>query len=106
MAGAAASAIWAVIDRWLAEGTEVERLPPMIDEAFTLLERGSARLARQLAEARPQVPLEGQHARTDSRGLEALEPGWPASCSASHSSAKPPLAMLPTMSRIVMATSS
>ncbi len=40
MAGAAASAIWAVIDRWLAEGTEVERLPPMIDEAFTLLERG------------------------------------------------------------------
>jgi AcrR family transcriptional regulator len=40
MAGAAASAIWAVIDRWLAEGTEVERLPPMIDEAFTLLEQG------------------------------------------------------------------
>ena len=40
MAGAAASAIWAVIDRWLAEGTEVERLLPMIDEAFTLLEQG------------------------------------------------------------------
>ena len=40
MAGAAASAIWAVIDRWLAEGADVERLPPMIDEAFTLLEQG------------------------------------------------------------------
>jgi AcrR family transcriptional regulator len=40
MAGAAASAIWAVIDRWLAEGADVERLTPMIDEAFTLLEEG------------------------------------------------------------------
>ena len=40
MAGAAASAIWAVIDRWLAEGADVERLPPMIDEAFALLEQG------------------------------------------------------------------
>lgn len=40
MAAAAASTIWAVIERWLAEGPGVERLPPMIDEAFTLLERG------------------------------------------------------------------
>jgi AcrR family transcriptional regulator len=40
MASAAASTIWTVIERWLAEGTEVERLPPMIDEAFALLEQG------------------------------------------------------------------
>jgi AcrR family transcriptional regulator len=40
MAGAAAATIWTVIERWLAEGTEVERLAPMIDEAFTLLEQG------------------------------------------------------------------
>jgi AcrR family transcriptional regulator len=40
MAGAAASTIWTVIERWLAEGTEVERLAPMIDEAFALLEDG------------------------------------------------------------------
>jgi AcrR family transcriptional regulator len=40
MASAAAGAIWAVIERWLAEGSEVERLAPMIDEAFTLLEQG------------------------------------------------------------------
>jgi AcrR family transcriptional regulator len=43
MAGAAASAIWTVIDRWLAEGTEVDHLPPMIDEAFALLEQGLSR---------------------------------------------------------------
>jgi len=40
MAGAAAATIWAVIDRWLVDGTAVERLSPMIDEAFELLERG------------------------------------------------------------------
>jgi len=40
MASAAASTIWTVIQRWLAEGTEVERLMPMIDEAFALLEQG------------------------------------------------------------------
>jgi AcrR family transcriptional regulator len=40
MAGAAAAAIWAVIERWLAEGSDVDRLPPMIDEALTLLEQG------------------------------------------------------------------
>ena len=40
MAASAASAIWTVIECWLADGTEVERLPPMIDEAFALLEDG------------------------------------------------------------------
>jgi AcrR family transcriptional regulator len=40
MASAAASTIWTVIERWLAEGKQVERLIPMIDEAFALLEEG------------------------------------------------------------------
>jgi hypothetical protein len=40
MAGAAASTLWTVIDRWLAEGSEVDRLPSMIDQAFELLEQG------------------------------------------------------------------
>ena len=54
MASTAASTLWTVIERWLAEGTEVERLMPMIDEAFALLEQGlsSARpLARRGASA-------------------------------------------------------
>jgi AcrR family transcriptional regulator len=56
MAGAAASTIWTVIDRWLAEGIEVERLSPMIDEAFALLERGFSGArprARRAASAGP-----------------------------------------------------
>jgi AcrR family transcriptional regulator len=62
MAGAAASAIWAVIDRWLAEGAAVERLPPMIDEAFALLEQG-------FSEARPPARrgASAGRARTQSR---------------------------------------
>jgi AcrR family transcriptional regulator len=62
MAGAAASAIWAVIDRWLAEGADVERLPPMIDEAFTLLEQG-------FSEVRPPARrgASAGRARTQSR---------------------------------------
>ena len=62
MAGAAASAIWAVIERWLAEGSDVERLPPMIDEAFTLLEQG-------FSEARPPARrgASAGRARTQSR---------------------------------------
>jgi AcrR family transcriptional regulator len=40
MAGAAVSTIWAVIERWLAEGADVEHLMPMIDEAFSLLADG------------------------------------------------------------------
>jgi AcrR family transcriptional regulator len=62
MAGAAASAIWAVIERWLAEGGDVERLSPMIDEAFTLLERG-------FSEARPPARrgASAGRARTQSR---------------------------------------
>jgi AcrR family transcriptional regulator len=69
MAGAAASAIWAVIDRWLAEGTEVERLPPMIDAAFTLLEQG-------FSPARPRARRGGRAgpARTQSRRARQPRP--------------------------------
>jgi AcrR family transcriptional regulator len=42
LAGTAVSAIWTVVDRWLAEDAPVERLVPMIDEAFDLLELGFA----------------------------------------------------------------
>jgi hypothetical protein len=45
IAGAAASAIWTVIDRWLAEGGDVERLSAMIDQAFDLLAHGLGRAA-------------------------------------------------------------
>jgi AcrR family transcriptional regulator len=69
MAGAAASAIWAVIERWLAEGGDVERLPPMIDEAFTLLERG-------FSEARPRARrgASAGRARTQSRRDQQPQP--------------------------------
>jgi AcrR family transcriptional regulator len=40
MAGAAAYTIWTVIDRWIADGGDVGRLSPMIDQAFELLEQG------------------------------------------------------------------
>jgi AcrR family transcriptional regulator len=40
MAGAAASTLWTIIECWLAEGGEIDRLSPMIDEAFALLEQG------------------------------------------------------------------
>jgi AcrR family transcriptional regulator len=40
MASAAAATMWTVVERWLAEGAEIERLPPMIDDAFALLEAG------------------------------------------------------------------
>ena len=62
MASAAASTIWTVIERWLADGTEVERLPPMIDEAFTLLEQG-------FSPARPPARrgATAGHARTQAR---------------------------------------
>jgi AcrR family transcriptional regulator len=62
MAAAAASAMWTVIEHWLADGSEVERLPPMIDEAFALLEQG-------FSEARPPARrgASAGRARTQSR---------------------------------------
>jgi AcrR family transcriptional regulator len=40
LAATATSAAWTVVDRWIAEKAPVERLLPMIDEAFALLEQG------------------------------------------------------------------
>jgi AcrR family transcriptional regulator len=62
MASAAAATIWTVVERWLAGGKEVERLPSMIDEAFALLEAGfsgtrsRARRAGTEGPARTQSP--------------------------------------------------
>jgi AcrR family transcriptional regulator len=39
-AGVIASALWITVNRWTAEGADLERLPPMIDEAFALLATG------------------------------------------------------------------
>jgi MftR C-terminal domain len=65
MASAAASTIWTVIQRWLAEGTEVERLMPMIDEAFALLEQGisSARPPARRAASAGQPRRQSRQAR-------------------------------------------
>jgi AcrR family transcriptional regulator len=39
-AAAVGTAMWTVIDRWVAEGGRTERLLPMLDEAFDLLAAG------------------------------------------------------------------
>jgi AcrR family transcriptional regulator len=39
-AAAVGTAMWTVIDRWVAEGGKTERLLPMLDEAFDLLAAG------------------------------------------------------------------
>jgi AcrR family transcriptional regulator len=39
-ASAVGGAIWTVINRWVDEGAERERLLPLVDEAFGLLEQG------------------------------------------------------------------
>jgi AcrR family transcriptional regulator len=40
IATAVGGALWTVIDRWVEEGAPNERLIPLVDEAFGLLERG------------------------------------------------------------------
>jgi len=45
-----AGALWATVNRWVAEGAERERIMPMLDEAFAILAKG-------LAE--PAVPSSG-----------------------------------------------
>jgi hypothetical protein len=66
MASAAAATVWTVVERWLAEGKEVERLPSMIDEAFALLEAGfsgtrpPARRGASAGPARTQSPRDPQ----------------------------------------------
>ena len=67
MASAAASTIWTVIERWLAEGTEVERLMPMIDEAFGLLEQG-------LSSARPPARRGASAGRPRRQSRQAPQP--------------------------------
>jgi AcrR family transcriptional regulator len=44
--GMIASALWTTVNRWSAAGAEVDRLEPMLDEAFALLESGLSGLAR------------------------------------------------------------
>jgi AcrR family transcriptional regulator len=63
MASAAASALWTVIDRWLTEGGEVDRLSPMIDEAFALLERGFSDSPRPARRDGPAGPARRQSPR-------------------------------------------
>ncbi len=38
--GMVTSALWATINRWLAEGADLDRLDPMMDETFALLANG------------------------------------------------------------------
>jgi len=40
LAGVVGTALWTVIDRWVAEGAKVERLKPLVDEVFDLLASG------------------------------------------------------------------
>lgn len=40
LAAALSEAIWVIIERWVAEGSDPDRLGPMIDEAFMLLRNG------------------------------------------------------------------
>jgi AcrR family transcriptional regulator len=69
MASAAAATIWTVVERWLAEGKEVERLPAMIDEAFALLEAGFSGTRPRARRAGTEGP-----ARTQSRRARQPQP--------------------------------
>jgi AcrR family transcriptional regulator len=40
LAGVVSTTAWAVLDRWVSEGCDPERLIPMVDEAFGLLQAG------------------------------------------------------------------
>jgi hypothetical protein len=40
IAGMIASALWSTVNRWVVEGADLERLWPMIDQAFTILGSG------------------------------------------------------------------
>jgi AcrR family transcriptional regulator len=42
LAGVVSTTAWAVLDRWVSEGCDPERLIPMVDEAFGLLQAGWA----------------------------------------------------------------
>jgi AcrR family transcriptional regulator len=40
LAGVIGTALWAIVDHWVAEGADQERLPVLVDEAFTLIGSG------------------------------------------------------------------
>jgi len=40
LAGVVGTAMWAMVDRWVAEGGKRDRLRPMLDEVFDLLATG------------------------------------------------------------------
>src|SRR5262245_40351694 len=42
MGGIITSALWATVNRWVAEGADVDRLWPMLDEAFGIMAAGLA----------------------------------------------------------------
>jgi AcrR family transcriptional regulator len=44
IAGMIASALWATINCWIAEGADVDRLWPMLDETFDILAQGCDKL--------------------------------------------------------------
>ena len=53
-AGVIASALWITVNRWTAEGTDVENLQPMLDESFELLARGLEPVAKRPARRSPR----------------------------------------------------
>jgi AcrR family transcriptional regulator len=67
MAATAVSAAWTVLDRWIAEEGPVERLLPMIDEAFALLDQG-------LSSARPPARRGGRAGPARKRPRPARQP--------------------------------
>lgn len=40
LAGVVSTALWALVDRWVTEGAEPDRMVPMIDEVFDMLASG------------------------------------------------------------------
>jgi AcrR family transcriptional regulator len=55
LAGVFGTAVWAVVDRWVAEGAQADRLMPMIDEVFTMLASGFDALAAGTASSGADV---------------------------------------------------
>ena len=51
--GMIASALWATVNCWIAEGGEIERLWPMLDETFDILAEGCDKMPSVPAPRRP-----------------------------------------------------
>ncbi|HZA79689.1 MAG TPA: TetR family transcriptional regulator [Acidimicrobiales bacterium] len=67
LAATAISAAWTVVDRWIAAQAPVERLLPMIDDAFDLLDRG-------LSSARPPARRGGRAGPARKQSRQARQP--------------------------------